>query len=143
MDECKSFLKKHIENDNILVFSSILFLIPAYVAYINELHIHCFTTVFTTIISIHNWLQYRYTNESTNLDIYVSRLSFLIYSLSGFYIVKSNILLLIGSCNIAFICIFYYLSHNSIGKEDKITENIFHFLFHFCVLFGKLLVVVL
>ena len=142
MDECKSFLKKHIENDNILVFSSILFLIPAYVAYINELYIHCFTTVFTSIISIHNWLQYRYTNESTNLDIYVSRLSFLIYSLSGFYIVKSNVLLLIGSCNIAFICIFYYLSNNSIDKGDKIAENIFHFLFHFCVLFGMLLVVV-
>ena len=48
------FIKQNIENDNILVFSSILFLIPAYIAYQNEMYLHSIITIFASLISCHN-----------------------------------------------------------------------------------------
>lgn len=134
-----SFIKQNVENDNILVFSSILFLIPAYIAYQNEMYLHSIVTLFLAILSCHNWLQYRKTNKSTILDIYMARLSMIFYFITGCFIVKSYILILFGLLDAANIGIFYVTSCQTI--KDKFTTNMLHFLFHMCVLIGKIIVV--
>ena len=134
-----SFIKQNVENDNILVFSSILFLIPAYIAYQNEMYLHSIVTIFASLISCHNWLQYRKTNKSTTLDIYMARLSMIFYFITGCFIVKSYILILFGFLDAANIGMFYVTSCQTI--EDKFTTNMLHFLFHMCVLIGKIMVV--
>ena len=134
-----SFIKHNVENDNILVLSSILFLIPAYIAYQNEMYLHSIVTIFASLISCHNWLQYRKTNKSTTLDIYMARLSMIFYFITGCFIVKSYILILFGFLDAANIGMFYVTSCQTI--EDKFTTNMLHFLFHMCVLIGKIMVV--
>ena len=134
-----SFIKQNVENDNILVFSSILFLIPAYIAYQNEMYLHSIVTIFVALISCHNWLQYRKTNKSTTLDIYSSRISMIFYLITGCFIVKSYILIIFGLIDFVNIGIFYYTSFQAV--EDKFTTNMLHFLFHNCVLVGKIIVV--
>ena len=134
-----SFIKQNVENDNILVFSSILFLIPAYIAYQNEMYLHSILTIFTALISCHNWLQYRKTNKSTTLDIYTARLSMIFYLITGCFIVKSYILIIFGFMDAVNIVMFYVASCQTV--EDKFTTNMLHFLFHICVLIGKIIVV--
>ena len=134
-----SFIKHNVENDNILVLSSILFLIPAYIAYQNEMYLHSIVTIFASLISCHNWLQYRKTNKSTTLDIYYCRISMIFYLITGCFIVKSYILILFGFLDAANIGMFYVTSCQTI--EDKFTTNMLHFLFHMCVLIGKIMVV--
>jgi hypothetical protein len=134
-----SFIKQNVENDNILVCSSILFLIPAYIAYQNEMYLHSIVTIFASLISCHNWLQYRKTNKSTTLDIYTARLSFILFFISGCFIVKSFIIVLFGFLDALNISMFYVASCKTV--EDKFTSNMLHFLFHMCVLIGKIIVV--
>lgn len=134
-----SFIKQNVENDNILVFSSILFLIPAYIAYQNEMYLHSIVTIFAALISCHNWLQYRKTNKSTILDIYTARLSMIFYLITGCFIVKSYILIIFGLLDFMNFGIFYFASWQTV--EDKFTTNMLHFLFHICVLIGKIIVV--
>ena len=134
-----SFIKQNVENDNILVCSSILFLIPAYIAYQNEMYLHSIVTIFAALISCHNWLQYRKTNKSTIIDIYTARLSFILFFISGCCVVKSYILILFGFLDAANIGMFYVTSCQTV--EDKFTTNMLHFLFHMCVLIGKIIVV--
>ena len=134
-----SFLKQNVENDNILVCSSILFLIPAYIAYQNEMYLHSIVTILASVISCHNWLQYRKTNKSTTLDIYTARLSFIYFFISGCFIVKSYIIVLFGLLDAINCGIFYFASWQTV--EDKFTTNMLHFLFHMCVLIGKIIVV--
>ena len=134
-----SFIKQNVENDNILVLSSILFLIPAYIAYQNEMYLHSIVTLFLAILSCHNWLQYRKTNKSTIIDIYTARLSFILFFISGCCVVKSYILILFGFLDAANIGMFYVTSCQTV--EDKFTTNMLHFLFHMCVLIGKIIVV--
>ena len=134
-----SFIKQNVENDNILVFSSILFLIPAYIAYQNEMYLHSIVTIFASLISCHNWLQYRKTNKSTTLDIYYSKISGLFYFCSWCYMVKSYILILLGLLNAMNIVNVYMSSWEYI--EDKFTTNMLHFLMHICVIIGKIIVV--
>lgn len=134
-----SFLKQNVENDNILVFSSMLFLIPAYIAYQNEMYLHSIVTIFASLISCHNWIQYRKANKSTTLDIYYCRISMIFYLISGCFIVKSYILIIFGLLDFVNIGIFYFTSWQAV--EDKFTTNMLHFLFHMCVLIGKIIVV--
>ena len=134
-----SFIKENVENDNILVFSSILFLIPVYIAYQNEMYLHSIFTIFVSVISCHNWLQYRKTNKSTTLDIYTARFSFIYFFISGYCVVKSYILIFFGLLDAVNIGIFYVASCQTV--EDKFTTNMLHFLFHMCVLIGKIIVV--
>lgn len=134
-----SFIKQNVENDNILVFSSILLLIPAYIAYQNEMYLHSIVTIFASLISCHNWLQYRKTNKSTTLDIYYCRISMIFYLITGCFIVKSYILIIFGLIDFVNFGIFYYTSCQAV--EDKFTTNMLHFLFHMCVLIGKIMVV--
>ena len=134
-----SFIKQNVENDNILVFSSILFFIPAYIAYQNEMYLHSIVTIFAALISCHNWLQYRKTNKSTTLDIYTARLSMIFYLITGCFIVKSYILIIFGLLDFVNFGIFYFASWQTV--EDKFTTNMLHFLFHICVLIGKIIVV--
>ena len=119
-----SFIKQNVENDNILVFSSILFLIPAYIAYQNEMYLHSIVTIFASLISCHNWLQYRKTNKSTTLDIYYCRISITFYIITGFALVKSYILILMGVLDAINIGNFYMSSWERI--EDKFTSNMLH-----------------
>lgn len=139
MYDVVTFIKQNVENDNILVFSSLLFLIPAYIAYQNEIYLHSIVTVFTSLISTHNWLQYRKTNKSTIMDIYNSRLSFTFYVVTSCMNVKSYIIVLFGLLDAINCGIFYFTSWQTV--EDKFTTNMLHFLFHMCVLIGKIMVV--
>ena len=134
-----SFIKQNVENDNILVFSSILFLIPAYIAYHNEMYLHSIVTIFESLISCHNWLQYRKTNKSTTLDIYYSHFTLITYVISCCIIAKSYLIKCFGLINGLNISIFYYTSWQTV--EDKFTTNMLHFLMHICALIGKFLVV--
>ena len=134
-----SFIKQNVENDNILVCSSILLLIPAYIAYQNEMYLHSIVTILASLISCHNWLQYRKTNKSTTLDIYYCRISMIFYLITGCFIVKSYILIIFGLIDFVNFGIFYYTSWQTV--EDKFTTNMLHFLFHMCVLIGKIIVV--
>ena len=134
-----SIIKQNIENDNILVFSSILFLIPAYIAYQNEMYLHSIITIFLAISSCHNWLQHKKTNKSTTLDIYYSHLTLITYVVSCCIIAKSYLIKFFGLVNGLNICIFYFTSCQSI--KDKFTCNVLHFLMHICALIGKFLVV--
>jgi hypothetical protein len=134
-----SFIKENVENDNILVCSSILFLIPAYIAYQNEMYLHSIVTILASLISCHNWVQYRKTNKSTTLDIYYCRISMIFYLITGCFIVKSYILIIFGLIDFVNFGIFYYTSWQTV--EDKFTTNMLHFLFHMCVLIGKIIVV--
>lgn len=134
-----SFIKQNVENDNILVLSSILFLIPAYIAYKNEMYLHSIVTLLASLISCHNWLQYRKTNKSTTLDIYYCRISMIFYLITGCFIVKSYILIIFGLLDFVNFGIFYFASWQTV--EDKFTTNMLHFLFHMCVLIGKIIVV--
>ena len=139
MYDVVSFIKHNVENDNILVFSSILLLIPAYIAYQNELYLHSIVTIFASIISCHNWLQYRKTNKSTQIDIYYCKISGLFYFCSGCYMVKSYILILLGLLDAINIVNFYMASWQTM--EDKFTTNMLHCLFHMCAIIGKIIVV--
>ena len=134
-----SFIKQNIENDNILVFSSILFLIPAYIAYQNEMYLHSIITIFFCIFSTYNWLQYRKTNKSTTLDIYYCKISGVFYFISGCCMVKSYILIIFGLLNAVNIVMFYATAWQTV--EDKFTTNMLHFLMHISSLIGKLIVV--
>ena len=138
MYDVVTFIKPNVENDNILVFSSLLLLIPAYIAYQNKMYLHSIVTIFAALISCHNWL-YRKTNKSTKLDIYYSRLSFTFYVITGCMNVKSYIIVLFGLLDAINCGIFYFTSWQTV--EDKFTTNILHFLFHMCVLIGKIMVV--
>ena len=139
MYDVVTFIKQNVENDNILVFSSILFLLPAYIAYQNKMYLHSIVTIFAALISCHNWLQYRKTNKSTKLDIYYSRLSLTFYVITGCINVKSYIIVLFGLLDAINCGIFYFTSWQTV--EDKFTTNMLHFLFHMCVLIGKIMVV--
>ena len=134
-----SFIKQNVENDNILVFSSILFLIPAYIAYQNEMYLHSILTLFLAILSCYNWLQYRKTNKSTTLDIYCSHLTLITYVVSCCINAKSYLIKFFGLVNGLNISIFYFTAWQTV--EDKFTTNMLHFLMHICALIGKFLVV--
>ena len=134
-----SFIKQNVENDNILVFSSILFLIPAYIAYQNEMYLHSIVTIFASLISCHNWLQYRKTNKSTTLDIYYCRISIAFYIITGLVLVQTYILILLGLLDAINIGNFYMTSWKQV--EDKFTTNMLHFCMHICVIIGKIIVV--
>ena len=134
-----SFIKQNVENDNILVFSSILFLIPAYIAYQNEMYLHSIVTIFAALISCHNLLQYRRTNKSTTLDIYYCRISIAFYIITGLVLVQTYILILLGLLDAINIVNFYMASWQTM--EDKFTTNMLHCLFHMCAIIGKIVVV--
>ena len=139
MYDLVSFIKQNVENDNILVFSSMLFFIPAYIAYQNEMYLHSIVTIFTSLISCHNWLQYRKTNKSTQIDIYYCRLSLTFYVVTCCMIAKSYLIKIFGLVSGVNISIFYYTSWQT--QEDKFATNMLHFLMHICALIGIFLVV--
>jgi hypothetical protein len=64
-----SFIVNNIINYNILVFSSLLFVIPAYIAFLYKMYFHCFLTTIVSIFSTYNWIQYKHTEKSLTIDI--------------------------------------------------------------------------
>lgn len=134
-----SFIVNNIINYNILVFSSLLFVIPAYIAFLYKMYFHCFLTTIVSIFSTYNWIQYKHTEKSLTIDILLARISFIIYFISGCYNNNSNILLIIGIFDGGCCGLFYYIGYRM--YKTKFISNIFHFLFHICVIIGKLIVI--
>ena len=139
MNSIASFFTTHILNYNILVMSSMLFFVPACIAYNNELYIHCAITNITAIISMHNWWQFRYTNISTTVDVYFCKILFLLYFISGLLLVESIVLRICGFIMSLNIVSLYTTSCRI--KELKLESNLIHFLFHLCTIVAMLIVV--
>jgi hypothetical protein len=103
------------------------------------MYLHSIVTILASLISCHNWLQYRKTNKSTTLDIYYCRISIAFYIITGLVLVQSKILILMGLLDAINIGNFYMASWERV--EDKFTTTMLHFLMHICVIIGKIMVV--
>lgn len=134
-----SIVQHHIENDNILVFSSLLFLLPAWYAFLNRIFYLAFLSFLASCISSYNWYYYSIRKGSLCIDIIVARGCFAIYFVSGYtYIEPNSLLFNVGLMNSVNCLGCYYISWNC---EKLIHDRVFHFLFHLYAMVGKMLVI--
>lgn len=122
---------------NLLIVSSFMFLLPAQYAYSTKQYFYMIVTIITAFVSILNWWYYHERNKSLLLDIFVARLSFIIYFLSGCIYIKSYFLFLVGFVN-GINCLMFYILGNLCERHIEISFC--HFLFHLCVIIGKIIV---
>jgi hypothetical protein len=120
--------------NNLLVYSSTLFLIPSIYSFIKNLYLYCLVSFITSIVSIIYWIN-PINGLRRNIDLFISKISFFIYFISGCIYLK-EIYLLFGIIGCILILLFYYLScinYNSIWF-------IYHMLFHIFVVFIQMII---
>jgi hypothetical protein len=125
-----------------LIFSSCFFLIPGYCALLYGLYFYLATSVVTTIVSVNYWRN-AVPGWRRWCDLFVAKLSFLIYFCTGLIYIKNHQILFIAWPICGGIIMFYFLS-NRMWKRGCHTWVFYHMMFHlfvaveqFIVLFGS------
>ena len=111
-----------------LTLSSLLFLIPAYYAYIHDMYYHTVMLILTSLISANYWRKATYSWRR-NLDLIFSKISFAIYIYNGVKYSRSIKELIEGILRLMFMWYCFYKSGETIKiKYDEWYK--YHVVFH-------------
>jgi hypothetical protein len=119
-----------------LTLSSLLFLIPAYYAYIHSMYDHTILLILTSLISANYWRKATYSWRR-NLDLIFSKISFGIYIYNGVKYSRSLKELIEGILRLLFMFYCFFVS----GKLFKIKNEDwykYHFVFHIFIALEQL-----
>lgn len=133
-NKSKFILNKYI------VLSSLLFIIPAFIA-LQSVHLIYFTILYliTTFASINYWI-YPVNGLRRNIDLIIGRLSFIITVICGILFIKNRKILILGYFLILGIIICYYYS-NYFGNINSEYWCLCHFLMHIFICIGMIIVI--
>ena len=124
-----------------LLSSTTLFMIPTLYAFMDPpLCYHGMISIFTTLISWNHWRDYQNKSLARSLDLYFSKLSFVIYFFTGsaFFISKPSFFML-SVPSIYFMLQSYKYSIN-LYKVDNPKWVYAHMMFHVFVAYTQFLV---
>lgn len=124
-----------------LLSSTTLFLIPTLYAFMDpQLFYHGIVSIFTTLISWNHWRDYQNKSFARSLDLFFSKLSFVIYFITGsaFFLSKPSFLFL-AVPSTYFMLQSYKYSIN-MYKVDDPKWVYAHMMFHAFVAYTQFLV---
>jgi hypothetical protein len=137
---------------HLLVLSSYVFLVPAYIAFRNHLYWLSLSSFITSLVSIQYW-RHPIPGFRRSLDLVVAKLSFLLYFFYGFYgmysllsqetYVDTNIMtILLHSMMIYGMIVCYYYA-NILWEYQYVEWILCHALFHILVAWEQCFIIVL
>jgi len=118
-----------------ITITSLLFLIPAYYAYIHKLYDHVILLIVTSIISANYWRKATYSWRR-NLDLIFSKISFAIYI---YYGVKCSDIkgLICGILRLILMIHCFFLSCKCFRERNNMWV-MYHCLFHILITIEQL-----
>ena len=121
---------------NVLIFSSLTFLLPFYYAYLNKIYSLCIISLLVSIISTGHW--YKVDNFTLRImDLIMAKLGF------GVYLLELILYCEVRMFEIFFVnmlFIFYYLSNTRLTNE-KNDWVYYHFIFHMFVTIDQIIII--
>ena len=111
-----------------LFLSSLFFIIPAIYAYINNFYFYAIILLITSIVSANFWRKPTYSWRR-NLDLVISKITFVIFTINGFIYIRSLYLMIAGYISLICLIYCYYLSEKYL-KTKKNNWYKYHFIFH-------------
>lgn len=125
-----------------LILSSCTFMIPAYYALMHEtMYLYGVLSIITSLVSINYWRYADIGHFSRYMDLCVSKVSFIIYFVSGviyFYYMPSLFSIALPIC-LSIIYSFHY--SGILWSVDKYEWMYLHVLFHILVAIEQCLVI--
>lgn len=123
----------------LLMLSSYFFLIPSIYGFYHKVYYLSILSNITTIISCNYWRN-AIPGFNKNLDLYFSKLSFIIYFLTGILKIRNIFIFQLGCLNTVMIFFCYSMSnHLYLVKSNNWIY--FHMAFHLFVAIGQLIVI--
>lgn len=132
--------KSKFKLNKYIVLSSLLFLIPSFIA-LQSINLIYFSILYliTTIASINYWI-YPINGIRRNIDLIFGRLSFIITVICGILFIKNRKILILGYFLIFGIILCYYYS-NKFGKINSNYWCLCNFLMHIFICIGMIIVI--
>lgn len=122
-----------------LVLSSFLFFLPAINSWYRNQYMNTYVLISTSLVSANFWRKATYSWRRT-LDLYLSKIAFIIFHIQGIKYVKYKPLIISGYTSL-FISIYcFYLSHKYYTKKNPIWYR-YHFIFHMTLIYKTLLII--
>lgn len=124
-----------------LLSSTTLFLIPTLYAFMDPpLIYHGIVSIFTTLISWNHWRDYQHKSLARSLDLYFSKLSFIIYFITGsaFFLSKPSLFFL--SVPSTYFMLQSYKYSINLYKVNDPKWVYAHMMFHAFVAYTQFLV---
>ena len=129
------FINKY-NHYNLLIFSSLTFLLPFYYAYLNKIYFLSIISLIVSIISTGHW--YKVDNFTLRImDLIMAKIGFGVY-LSMLILYTEVRMFEIFFVNMLFL--FYYLSNNRLTNE-KNDWVYYHFIFHMFVTIDQIIII--
>ena len=123
----------------LLMISSCFFSIAGVYAAFSYLYLHSIVSIITTFVSVNYW-RYAVNGARRTADLIISKVSFLIYFISGCIFVRDWFHLIVSISLCVGIIVLYKLSCHY-WDQDSPSWVHFHFTFHICVAFQQYLIV--
>ena len=114
-----------------LVLSSYFFIIPSVYSYFKQLYFYSILLLFTSIISANYWRKATYSWRR-NSDIFVSKISFVIFTYNGFGYINYTPYIIIAYPALLISIYFFYMS-NKLFTLNNNNWYKYHFMFHFFI----------
>jgi len=114
-----------------LVLTSLSFMFPSIYAFFYQLYFYSFVLSVTSMVSANFWRKATYSWRR-EIDLVVSKLSFLIFLINAIIYIKCIVTFIIASVNLYLICLFYLFSIKHFKIKNKNWLK-YHILFHLCV----------
>ena len=122
-----------------LVFSSFLFLFPSVYSYYKQSYFLSITLATTSIVSANHWRNARLYSFCRSVDLFVSKLSFLILFLYNLIYIKLLLHRILIYSNLGILLICFYLSTNL--YTNTVIWCIYHFTFHIICISNTMLII--
>jgi len=126
-------------NSKYLVLSSFSFTIPSIYAFYNSMYFHACILLLTSLISANYWRKPRYSWRR-DLDLFFSKLSFVIFTYDGIVNIKNNSYTIIAYPLFFIMLYCYYLSNTQFKIKNSNNWVIYHSLFHYSVMCEQLII---
>ena len=129
------FINKY-NHYNVLIFSSLTFLLPCYYAYLNKIYSLSIISLLVSIISTGHW--YKVDNFTLRImDLIMAKIGFGVY-LSMLILYTEVRMFEIFFVNMLFL--FYYFSNTRLTNE-KNDWVYYHFIFHMFVTIDQIIII--
>ena len=127
------------DNSKYLVVSSFSFTIPSIYAFYNSLYFHACLLLLTSLVSANFWRKPTYSWRR-DLDLFFSKLTFVLFTYDGIVNIKNNSYTFIGYPMVFIILYCYYLSNEHYKIKNSNNWVIYHSLFHYSVMCEQFIV---
>ena len=127
------------ENTKWLVISSLFWIGPSILAYVNNLYYYAMLLLVTSIISANYWRKATYSWRR-NLDLFSAKIAFTVFTSNGIYYIRSPTYIITGYTGLILLVYCYYLS----DKLWRIKNNNwykYHFLFHLIMTYEEIIII--